>query len=64
MTDREVGYVVYSASWRGSSKEPFELVSDFQRRFPHQCKVVFVSVDETKSAYDANTKGKNYLSME
>ncbi|GAA5948820.1 hypothetical protein JCM3765_003913 [Sporobolomyces pararoseus] len=62
--DAKVVLFFFGASWRGSSKEPFELVSNFQRRFPHQSKVIYVSTDETKSAYDLNTKGKNYLAME
>ena len=58
------GQYIYSATWRGSSNEPFELVANFQRRFPHQSKVVFVSIDDTQAAYDLNTKQKNWLSME
>ncbi|GAA5895781.1 uncharacterized protein JCM6883_001619 [Sporobolomyces salmoneus] len=63
---RDVKLVVFffAASWRGASKEPWELVTNFQRRFPHQLKVVFVSIDETKSSYLLNSKDKNYLSME
>ncbi|GAA5926816.1 uncharacterized protein JCM15063_000377 [Sporobolomyces koalae] len=62
--DTKVVLFFFGAIWRGSSQEPFQLVANFQRRFPHQCKVVFVSIDETKAAYDLNTKDKNWLSME
>ncbi|GAA5829909.1 hypothetical protein JCM3766R1_006698 [Sporobolomyces carnicolor] len=62
---RDVKLVLFffAASWRGSSREPFELVENFQRRYPHQLKVVFVSIDETKRNFDLNSRSKNYLSM-
>ncbi|GAA6026178.1 hypothetical protein JCM11491_000609, partial [Sporobolomyces phaffii] len=62
--DVKVVLFFFGATWRASSREPFDLVQNAQRRYPHQCKVVFVSVDETKRAYDENTRGKNYLAME
>ncbi|GAA5858782.1 hypothetical protein JCM5353_004931, partial [Sporobolomyces roseus] len=62
--DTKVVLFFFGATWRGSSNEPFELVANFQRRFPHQSKVVFVSIDDTLAAYDLNTKRKNWLSME
>lgn len=53
-----------SATWRNSSREPFDLVGSFARRHPHQLKVVYVSVDQNEAAYEANTRNKPWLSME
>ncbi|GAA6059973.1 hypothetical protein JCM10212_001322 [Sporobolomyces blumeae] len=62
--DTKVVLFFFAATWRGSSSDPFEAVQTFQRRFPHQCKVVYVSVDDTLQAYEQNTRQKPWLSME
>ncbi|GAA5825131.1 hypothetical protein JCM11251_006110 [Rhodosporidiobolus azoricus] len=54
----------FGATWPGSLPEPFDLVRQFAAAHPHQCKVVFVSVDSSEEAYELNTKQKPWLSME
>ncbi|BGP41246.1 hypothetical protein JCM10449v2_005221 [Rhodotorula kratochvilovae] len=62
--DAKVVLFFFGATWRNSSREPFDLVAAFARRHPHQAKVVYVSVDQTEAAYQANTRGKPWLAME
>ncbi|BGP33306.1 hypothetical protein JCM10296v2_005102 [Rhodotorula toruloides] len=54
----------FGATWPGSVREPFDLVSAFARRHPHQCKVVYVSVDSDEASYEANTRQQPWLAME
>ncbi|GAA5916603.1 hypothetical protein JCM6882_009171 [Rhodosporidiobolus microsporus] len=54
----------FGATWPGSLPEPFDLVRSFAAAHPHQCKVVYVSVDSSEEAYEANTRQKPWLSME
>ncbi|GAA6049346.1 hypothetical protein JCM3770_007300 [Rhodotorula araucariae] len=62
--DTQVVLFFFAATWRNSSREPFDLVAAFARRHPHQAKVVYVSVDQSEAAYQANTRGKPWLAME
>ncbi|GAA5922732.1 hypothetical protein JCM3775_006114 [Rhodotorula graminis] len=62
--DAKVVLFFFGATWRNSSREPFDLVGSFARRHPHQLKVVYVSVDQTEQAYEANTRNKPWLAME
>ncbi|GAA5920271.1 hypothetical protein JCM1841_003011 [Sporobolomyces salmonicolor] len=62
--DAKVVLFFFGATWRGSSTDPFQTVAAFAKRQPHQLKVVYVSIDDTKEAYDANTLQKPWLAME
>lgn len=62
--DTKVVLFFFGATWRGSSQDPFSAVANFSKRYPHQLKVVFVSIDETERAYEQNTRQKPWLSME
>ncbi|GAA5864900.1 hypothetical protein JCM8547_009265 [Rhodosporidiobolus lusitaniae] len=53
----------FGATWPGSVPEPFDLVRDFAKQHPHQCKVVFVSIDSSVEAYESNTRQKPWVSM-
>ncbi|GAA6006791.1 thioredoxin family protein [Rhodotorula paludigena] len=62
--DTKLVLFFFGATWRGSSREPFDLLTTFARKHPHQCKVVYVSVDQTEAAFEANTRQKPWLAME
>ncbi|GAA6025031.1 hypothetical protein JCM8202_002062 [Rhodotorula sphaerocarpa] len=62
--DAKVVLFLFGATWRNSSREPYERVVDFARRHPHQCKVVYVSADSTRRGYEQNTRQKPWLAME
>ncbi|GAA6011816.1 hypothetical protein JCM10207_004254 [Rhodosporidiobolus poonsookiae] len=62
--DAKVVLFFFGATWPGSVADPFELVRSFAAAHPHQCKVVYVSVDSSEAAYENNTRQKPWLSME
>ncbi|BGP17613.1 hypothetical protein JCM10213_001264 [Rhodosporidiobolus nylandii] len=62
--DAKVVLFFFGATWPGSSPEPFDVVRQFAARHPHQCKVVYVSIDQTEQAYEQNTRQKPWLAME
>ncbi|KAK4045968.1 hypothetical protein OIV83_006479 [Microbotryomycetes sp. JL201] len=53
-----------SSTWPGASPEPYKLVHDFARRHPHQCQVVYVSVDPDRESFERQVSGKPWLTME
>ncbi|POY73274.1 hypothetical protein BMF94_3608 [Rhodotorula taiwanensis] len=63
-TDAKVVLFLFGATWRNSSKEPYDLVANFARRHPHQCKVVYVSADTSERVFEQNTRSKPWLAME
>ncbi|ORY70630.1 hypothetical protein BCR35DRAFT_307929 [Leucosporidium creatinivorum] len=64
LRDTKVILFVFGAAWPGSSPEPYNVVESFAKRNPHRLTVVYVSVDSTESAYERQTRGKPWLSME
>ncbi|GAA5993199.1 hypothetical protein JCM11641_007219 [Rhodosporidiobolus odoratus] len=62
--EAQVVLFLFGASWRGSMSEPYEQVKSFAAAHPHQCKVVYVSVDQSEEAYQQNTQSRPWLAMD
>ncbi|CAO1620271.1 unnamed protein product [Sympodiomycopsis kandeliae] len=62
--DCKVLALYFSSQWAGMPlKEYQQTIGDFQRRHPHEFKVVYVSVDVDEEWYKAGVKDKPWVSM-
>ncbi|KAM0786515.1 hypothetical protein ACM66B_001973 [Microbotryomycetes sp. NB124-2] len=62
--EAKVVLFLFGSTWPGASQEPYKLVTEFARRRPHQCKVVYVSVDPDRESFERQLQGKQWLTME